>query len=525
MRAATASESATPDARTHDTIVILDFGGQYTHLIARRVRAHDVLSLVVPGDAPADRVGALAARGIILSGGPASVYDADAPRFDPDVLRLGVPILGICFGQQLMAHHLGGRVAPAAVREFGQATLRVVEPAALVAALAADRIVWMSHGDAVETTPPGFRIAAATADCPHAAIEDPVRRLYGIQFHPEVVHTPGGDRLLAKFVLDVCGCRPDWTPRNMVDEHVERIRAQVGGERVLAAVSGGVDSTVLAALLQRAVPGQVECLLVDSGLLRAGEVESVRALFAELEIPLRVHDATDEFLAALAGVEDPEAKRKCIGHAFIRAFEAAVVELPRFRFLAQGTLYPDVIESSVHGGHSTTIKTHHNVGGLPADMAFDLVEPLRDLFKDEVRRLGQALGVPPAALGRHPFPGPGLAVRILGPVTRARLDLVRQCDAIFVEALRASGWYDRVWQAFAVLLPVRSVGVMGDGRTYEHVVALRAVDSVDGMTADWSRLPAELLSQVASHITNRVRGVNRVVYDVSSKPPGTIEWE
>jgi GMP synthase (glutamine-hydrolysing) len=517
--------AAGPEGPRHDRIVILDFGSQYTHLIARRVRALHVLSLVLPGDAPAARVRELAPRGLVLSGGPASVYDREAPRFDPAVLDLGVPVLGICFGQQLLAQHLGGRVTPAGVREYGKATLRRRSDAQFLAGFAGEETVWMSHGDGVEALPPGFEVLASTDDCPHAAVADPARGLYGLQFHPEVVHTPNGGRLLANFVLGVCGARPDWTPRNMVDEHVERIRARVGTERVLAAVSGGVDSTVLAALLERAVPGQVETLLVDSGLLRESEVEGVRALFAQLGIPLRVHDASAAFLATLEGVEDPEEKRRRIGHAFVRAFEAAVRDLPPVRFLAQGTLYPDVIESSVHGGHSTTIKTHHNVGGLPPDLRFELLEPLRDLFKDEVRVLGAELGIPAEALGRHPFPGPGLAVRILGPVTPERLELVRQCDAIFIDELRASEWYDRVWQAFAVLLPVQSVGVMGDGRTYENVVALRAVHSVDGMTADWSRLPQDLLARVASQITNRVRGVNRVVYDVSSKPPSTIEWE
>jgi len=509
----------------HDTIVILDFGSQYTQLIARRIRASHVLSLVLPGDVAASRVRELGPRGIVLSGGPASVYESSAPQLDVAVLELGVPVLGICFGQQLLAQHLGGRVAPGTVREFGQATLLQVGASVLLEGLASEERVWMSHGDRVEELPAGFTVVATTSDCPHAAIADPARHRYGIQFHPEVVHTPHGERLLANFTGRICGCRADWTPRNMVAEHIHRIRARVGRDRILAAVSGGVDSTVLAALLQRAVPGQVESLLVDNGLLRQDEVESVRQLFVSLGIPLRVHAAGEQFLAALAGVADPEEKRRRIGHTFVRAFEAAVERLEPVRFLAQGTLYPDVIESSVHGGHSTTIKTHHNVGGLPADLRFELLEPLRDLYKDEVRVLGAELGIAPAALGRHPFPGPGLAVRVLGPVTLERLEILRQCDALFVEELHASGWYDRVWQAFAVLLPVQSVGVMGDGRTYENVVALRAVQSVDGMTADWSRLPHELLATVASRITNRVRGVNRVVYDISSKPPSTIEWE
>jgi GMP synthase (glutamine-hydrolysing) len=512
-------------AAVHERVVILDFGGQYTHLIARRVRAQQVLSLVVPGDVDAARVRELEPRGIILSGGPSSVYDRDAPAFDAAVLGLGVPVLGICYGQQLLAHYLGGAVTASSVREYGPAVLRRDPQSALLGGLEPENSVWMSHGDSVTALPPGFHATASTSDCPSAAIEDRARRLYGIQFHPEVAHTAHGERVLRAFVRDICGCQGDWTPSSMAAEHVTQLRERVGTERVLAAVSGGVDSTVLAALLHRAVPGQLQCLLVDSGLLRQGEVEFVRSLFDELGIALRVHDAGAEFLAALAGIEDPEEKRKTIGRAFIRAFEAAVHDWPPFRFLAQGTLYPDVIESSAHGGHSKTIKTHHNVGGLPADLRFELVEPLRDLFKDEVRTLGAELGLSRRALGRHPFPGPGLAVRVLGPVTREQLDLLRRCDAIFIDELVASGWYDRVWQAFAVLLPVRTVGVQGDFRTYDHVVALRAVDSVDGMTADWSRLPHEVLLRAASRITNSVRGVNRVVYDVSSKPPSTIEWE
>ncbi|HZM17459.1 MAG TPA: glutamine-hydrolyzing GMP synthase [Candidatus Krumholzibacteria bacterium] len=508
----------------HETIVVLDFGAQTTQLIARRVRGLRVHSQVLPGETRVARVRDLAPKGLILSGGPASTYMARAPRFDPRLLELGVPVLGICYGMQLLAQHLGGSVEAATVREFGPATMGH-EETALFAGLAAQETVWMNHGDAVRALPPGFTVIGRTEGCVHAAIQDPARQLYGLQFHPEVAHTPRGEQVLANFVLRLCGCRGDWTPENLAADLQQDIRERVGTERVLAAVSGGVDSTVLAVLLHRSLPGQVETLFVDSGLLRSGEADEVRQRYERLGIALRVVDAGDAFLETLAGVEDPEEKRRRIGHTFVRAFEAAVRELPPLQFLAQGTLYPDVIESGVPGGHSTTIKTHHNVGGLPADMPFTLLEPLRDLFKDEVRRLGAELGIAAGILGRHPFPGPGLAVRILGPVTRERLEILRQCDAIFLHALQESGWYERTWQAFAVLLPVQSVGVMGDGRTYENVVALRAVDSLDGMTADWTRLPAELLAQVAGAITNQVRGVNRVVYDISSKPPSTIEWE
>jgi GMP synthase (glutamine-hydrolysing) len=526
MTATERTEENRDDASTgHERIVILDFGSQYTHLIARRARGLGVLALVLPGSASAERVAALAPRGIILSGGPASVYAESAPQLDPGVLDIGAPILGICYGLQLLAARLGGRVAASAMREYGPATLRRRRAADLLAGLGDAERVWMSHADAVEALPAGFEILAATADCPHAVVQDPARGLYGVLFHPEVVHTPNGEQVLRNFLFRICGCRGDWTPDHLAQEHVRDICERVGKSRVLVAVSGGVDSTVLAVLLHRAVPGQVETLCVDTGLLRQEEAEEVRRRFERLGISLRVHDASTEFLAALEGVEDPEEKRVRIGHTFVEAFEAATRDLPPARFLAQGTLYPDVIESSVHAGHSTTIKTHHNVGGLPSDLRWELLEPFRDLFKDEVRRLGTELGIGADILGRHPFPGPGLAVRILGPVTRERLDLLRQCDVIFVRALESSGWYDRTWQAFAVLLPVRSVGVMGDGRTYENVVALRAVDSVDGMTADWTRLPDDLLAHVASEITNRVRGVNRVVYDISSKPPSTIEWE
>jgi GMP synthase (glutamine-hydrolysing) len=509
----------------HETIVILDFGSQFTQLIARRVRAAKVLSVILPGDAPIERIRALQPRGVILSGGPASVYADDAPQVDGRILELGVPLLGVCYGLQLLMRLLGGSVQGAEEREYGKATLRRVNPSPLLEDWSDTETVWMSHGDSVSAVPAGFDVVATTSDCGFAVVQDLEHRIFGIQFHPEVVHTPRGDALLRNFLLRVCHCKQDWTPHNFVEESIKGIRQRVGSRRVLAAVSGGVDSTVLAALVHRAVPGQVETLFVDNGLLRQNEVEDVVQRFHRLGIELQVLSASDRFLEALRGVTDPEAKRKAIGRTFIRVFEEGVRHLDAVHFLAQGTLYPDVIESSVHGGHSKTIKTHHNVGGLPEDLQFELLEPLRDLFKDEVRAIGAELGIDADSLGRHPFPGPGLAVRVLGEITRERLDILRQCDALFIRALRQHGWYDRTWQALVVLLPVNSVGVMGDGRTYENVVALRAVDSVDGMTADWTRLPDDLLAQVANDIINRVRGVNRVVYDISSKPPSTIEWE
>lgn len=509
----------------HETIVILDFGSQFTQLIARRTRAAHVFSVLLPGDTPLEKVAELRPRGIILSGGPASVYADTAPQLDRRILDLGVPTLGVCYGLQLLMRSLGGSVEPGVDHEYGKATLNRSGDSPLLEGWAASETVWMSHADMVNEMPEGFTVRATTEDCPFAVVENISRQLYGIQFHPEVSHTPRGDTLLDNFLKNICSCRGDWTPHNFAEESIQSIRQRVGSRRVLAAVSGGVDSTVLAALVHRAIPDQVETLFVDNGLLREHEVEDVVERFRGMNISMRVISAADRFLEALRGIEDPEKKRKAIGRTFIRVFEEAVKDIPDVQFLAQGTLYPDVIESSVHGGHSTTIKTHHNVGGLPEDLQFKLLEPLRDLFKDEVRALGTELGIDANNIGRHPFPGPGLAVRVLGEVTPERLAVLRRCDAIFIKALRQHGWYDKTWQALAVLLPVHSVGVMGDGRTYGNVVALRAVNSVDGMTADWTRLPADLLAQAASEITNRVPGVNRVVYDISSKPPSTIEWE
>jgi len=538
-------------APAHSRILILDFGSQYTQVIARRIRECQVYSEIVRFDTPAAEIERLRPNGLILSGGPASVYDKGAPHLDPQIFSLGIPVLGICYGLMLMAHHLGGEVVFTGRREYGAGTLHIANGSQLLDGLGPQIDVWNSHGDEVTALPKGFRAAGRTESSNFAAVEDPQRKLYGLQFHPEVAHTPRGKEILQNFVYHICHCAMDWTMGSFIEEACARIREQVGDQKVVLGLSGGVDSSVTAALLHKAIGDQLTCIFVNNGLLRSREEEIVQRVFGEnFHVRLKYVDASERFLDLLKGVSDPETKRKLIGNEFIKVFQHATEELleedqrngarklaaaPKafgggghggYKFLAQGTLYPDVIESvSIEGNPAQVIKSHHNVGGLPEKMHFELVEPVRQLFKDEVRQAGLQLGLPKEIVYRQPFPGPGLAVRILGEVTPERLSILREADMIVVSEMESSDWYYRVWQSFAVLLPVRSVGVMGDQRTYENTVVLRIVESQDGMTADWVRLPYELLARISARISNEVKGVNRVCYDISSKPPSTIEWE
>jgi GMP synthase (glutamine-hydrolysing) len=524
---ATAAAAMRPELRlAAEEIVVLDYGGQYSQLIARRVRELGVFSELLPHHAGAEEVARRAPRGLILSGGPASVYAEGAPRLDPALLDLGIPVLGICYGMQLLTLALGGRVEGAEVGEFGRSELVVNEPGRLLADLPAEQTCWMSHRDTVFEAPPGFVALASSTGSPVAALESPERGIYGIQFHPEVAHTPYGQRILERFLVDVCACERTWSPASIVDEQVELVRAQVGDGRVICGLSGGVDSSVAAVLVHRAVGEQLTCVFVDHGLMRKNEGEQVIAAFRDrFHIPLVAVDAEDRFLQRLRGVTEPEAKRKAIGEEFIRVFEEEAAKLDSPRYLVQGTLYSDVIESG-GGTGAATIKSHHNVGGLPDDLGFDLVEPLRTLFKDEVRAVGAELGLPERMVWRQPFPGPGLAIRVVGgEATRELLNVLRDADAILQDEIRRAGLYRELWQSFCVLPDVRTVGVQGDERTYGYVVVIRAVTSDDAMTADWARLPYDLLEQIASRMINELRDVNRVVLDVTSKPPGTIEWE
>ena len=533
--APTRSATDRPDAAEPDSVVVLDFGSQFAQLIARRVRELNVYSELIPHDTPWAEIERRNPKAIILSGGPMSVYDAGAPRPDAAVWSGRIPVLGICYGAQLMALELGGDVLPAAKREYGPATVTVTDGGGLFSGLDREQPVWMSHGDSITRLPEGFTSTAQTDSTAFAGLQAPSRKLYGIQFHPEVVHTPHGRDVLRNFVVGIAGASPTWTPANFIDQTVAGIRERVNAHAsatgseglVICALSGGVDSAVAAALVHRAVGERLTCIYVDHGLMRKKESELLRVTFErDLGMKLVMVDARQRFLARLAGIEDPEQKRKIIGDEFIRVFEEEATKLGRIDFLTQGTLYPDVIESATSETKAAQkIKTHHNVGGLPADLSFQLIEPLRYLFKDEVRAVGQEMGLPDAMVLRQPFPGPGLAIRIIGEVTAERLDTLREADWIVIDEIKGAGLYRSLWQSFAILTPVRSVGVMGDGRTYANVVAIRAVTSEDGMTADWAKLPYDVLARISSRIVNEVPGVNRVVYDISSKPPATIEWE
>lgn len=515
------------DIKIRESVLILDFGSQYGQLIARRVRELNVFCQIVRNDITAMRIKELNPKGIILSGGPASVYENGAPKCDPEIFKLGIPVLGICYGMQLACKSLGTDVKRAPSREFGKAICKTKSADGIFKNIPTEITVWMSHGDQVDYNTQDFIPLAATETCPMAAAKHKSLPVYGLQFHPEVSHTPQGTTILKNFLHEICGCEGLWKIGSFLDETIINLRKTIGNHRVICGLSGGVDSSVVAALLVKAIGKQVACIFVDNGLLRQGESDMVRKTFRDnFNADLHVVDASDRFLSALDGVTDPQQKRKIIGHVFIDVFKDEARHIKDAKFLAQGTLYPDVIESGgTVDGPAATIKTHHNVGGLPAELGFDLVEPLKDLFKDEVRRLGLELGLPEGTVWRHPFPGPGLAVRCIGALNKPRLDILRQADTIMLDELKKSGWYKKTSQAFTVLLPIQTVGVMGDGRTYENVIAVRAVETDDFMTADWSHLPYELLASISTRIINQVKGVNRVVYDISSKPPATIEWE
>ncbi|MCF8093976.1 MAG: glutamine-hydrolyzing GMP synthase [Desulfobacteraceae bacterium] len=508
-------------------IIVIDFGSQYNQLIARRVREQNVYCQIEPPDINMDRLKSLHPEGIILSGGPASIYEENSPRTSPEIFELGVPVLGICYGMQFMIDALGGTVSRAEKREYGFARLHIQKEDALLAGIDQQTHCWMSHGDLITGLPGGFEVTAVTENTPMAAAGDPIRRFYGLQFHPEVEHTPQGKQMLKNFLFSICGCTGEWTMKAFAEDAVEEIRKAVGDKQVILGLSGGVDSSVTAMLIHQAIGEQLTCIFVDNGLLRQNEGSRLKQLFTQhLKMNIDYVDASGQFITALHGVTDPEEKRKIIGKIFMDVFEAEAQEIENAEFLAQGTLYPDIIESrSAFGGPTSIIKSHHNVGGLPEKMKLKLIEPLKYLFKDEVRKLGETLGLPGELVWRQPFPGPGLAIRVIGEITQRRLEVLRTADAILIEEIREAGYYKKLWQSFCVLLPIKSVGVMGDKRTYENILAIRAVTSVDAMTADWAKLPHELLGKISNRIINEVKGVNRVVYDISSKPPSTIEWE